>query len=71
MIKCVKCGAVYGKQPERCFYCDTVEFEEVENKEFEEEQLKKYVKEEEKAEEVKEEEEKPKKKGRKKKKADE
>lgn len=66
MVKCIKCGAVYGKQPERCFYCDAVsEFEEVDNKEYQEEQLKKY----EKKEEVKEEktEEAPKKKGRKKK----
>lgn len=69
MIKCSKCGAVFGKMVEDCFYCGGKgTLEEIDNGEFKEELVKKY---EEKTsqEEVKEvQEEAPKKKrGRKKK----
>lgn len=64
MFKCNKCGAVFGKNVENCFYCGaTTGIVEVEPKEFEEEQLKKY----ETSQDTIQEEEKPKKKSRKKK----
>ena len=69
MIRCTKCGALFGKQPENCFYCGAESFEEVDKKQYKEEQVKKYEESEEntdKVEEVKEEVPK-KKRGRKKK----
>lgn len=64
MFKCNKCGAVFGKNVESCFYCGSATgIVEVEPKEFEEEQLKKY----ETSQDTTQEEEKPKKKSRKKK----
>lgn len=67
MIKCSKCGAIFGKMVEDCFYCGGKgTLEEIDNGEFKEELVKKY---EEKTsqEEVKEEEAPKKKRGRKKK----
>lgn len=72
MIKCSKCGAVFGKMVEDCFYCGGKGIlEEIDNGEFKEELVKKYeektTQEEVKEEEVKEEEVPKKKRGRKKK----
>lgn len=36
MVKCTKCGAIFGKEPNSCFYCNAVSFKE--------EQAKKIVK---------------------------
>lgn len=70
MIKCSKCGAVFGKMVEDCFYCGGKgTLEEIDNGEFKEELVKKYEehpKVEEHTEEVQEEAPK-KKRGRKKK----
>ena len=53
MIKCSKCGAVFGKMVEDCFYCGGKgTLEEIDNGEFKEELVKKY---EEHTEEVQEE----------------
>lgn len=72
MIRCSKCGAVFGKMVEDCFYCGGKgTLEEIDNGEFKEELVKKYeektTQEEVKEEEVKEEEVPKKKRGRKKK----
>lgn len=71
MIKCSKCGAVFGKMVEDCFYCGGKgTLEEIDNGEFKEEFVKKYeekTSQEEVKEEVKEEEAPKKKRGRKKK----
>lgn len=72
MIKCSKCGAVFGKMVDDCFYCGGKgTLEEIDNGEFKEELVKKYeektTQEEVKEEEVKEEEAPKKKRGRKKK----
>ena len=70
MIKCSKCGAVFGKMVEDCFYCGGKgTLEEIDNGEFKEELVKKYEEQskvEEHTEEVQEEAPK-KKRGRKKK----
>lgn len=70
MIKCSKCGAVFGKMVEDCFYCGGKgTLEEIDNGEFKEELVKKYEEQpkvEEHTEEVQEEVSK-KKRGRKKK----
>ena len=70
MIKCSKCGAVFGKMVDDCFYCGGKgTLEEMDNGEFKEELVKKYEEQpkvEEHTEEVKEEAPK-KKRGRKKK----
>lgn len=70
MIKCSKCGAVFGKMVEDCFYCGGKgTLEEIDNVEFKEELVKKYEEQpkvEERTEEVQEEVPK-KKRGRKKK----
>ena len=43
MIKCSKCGAVFGKMMEDCFYCGGKgTLEEIDNGEFKEELVKKY-----------------------------
>lgn len=43
MIKCSKCGAVFGKMLEDCFYCGGKgTLEEIDNGEFKEELVKKY-----------------------------
>ena len=43
MIKCSKCGAVFGKMVEDCFYCGGKgTLEEIDNGEFKEELVKKY-----------------------------
>lgn len=70
MIKCSKCGAVFGKMVEDCFYCGGKgTLEEIDNGEVKEELVKKYeentTQKEVKEEEV--EEEPKKKRGRKKK----
>ena len=44
MVKCTKCGAIFGKEPNSCFYCNAVSFEEVDTEAYKEEQSKKIVK---------------------------
>lgn len=44
MVKCTKCGAIFGKEPNSCFYCNAVSFEEVDIEAYKEEQAKKIVK---------------------------
>lgn len=43
MVKCTKCGAIFGKEPNSCFYCNAVSFEEVDIEAYKEEQAKKIV----------------------------
>ena len=44
MVKCTKCGAIFGKEPNSCFYCNAVSFEEVDTEAYKEEQAEKIVK---------------------------
>lgn len=43
MVKCTKCGAIFGKEPNSCFYCNAVSFEKVDIEAYKEEQAKKIV----------------------------
>ena len=49
MIKCGKCGAVYGKAPNVCFYCGAQgqlgQVEEIDNDKYREEMEKEMAKE--------------------------